>query len=54
MLHDLNKTNNKTTIHDLFLYFKNLQVLKIISVSKEDTKSVLYFKKNSDLHLKKM
>ena len=49
MLHD----SNKTTTHNLFLYFKNLQVLKIISVSKEDTKSVLYFKKNSDLRLKK-
>ena len=26
MLHDSNKTNNKTTIHDLFLYFKNLHM----------------------------
>ena len=39
MLHD----SNKTTTHDLFLYFKILQVLKIRFVSKEDTKSVLYF-----------
>ena len=33
----------QTTLPDLFLYFKILQVLKIRFVSKEDTKSVLYF-----------
>ena len=28
MLHDSNKTNNKKTIHDLFLYLKNMHALK--------------------------
>ena len=36
MQHELNKTNTNTTIHDLFLYFKNLHALK---------KSNLYLRK---------
>ena len=52
MLHDLNKTNNNSWSISLFL--KSACIKKVRSVSKEDTKSVLYFKKNSDLHLKKM
>ena len=32
----MNKTNKNTTIHNLFLYFKNLHALKIRSISRED------------------
>ena len=52
MLHDSHKTNNNSWFISLFQ--KSACIKKVKFVSKEDTKSILYFKKNSDLHLRKM
>ena len=54
MQHELNKTNTNTTIHDLFLYFKNLHALKKSDLYLRKIQFSFFDKeKCSDLHLMK-
>ena len=54
MLHESNKTNNKTTIHDLFLYLKNLHALKKSNLYLKKNTNQFWCEKNLYLHLRKM
>ena len=53
MQHELNKTNTNTTIHDLFLYFKNLHALKKSDLYLRKIQISFFDKKYLDLHLMK-